>query len=476
MSATGTKKKNFQYSEQAMINALNECRNGMAVSKSAKQFNVPKTTLFYKLKGVYPEQRKMGPATVLTSEMEKDFVEWIQSIAKAGFPATKDQILESVQMLIIKNGIKTPFRDNKPGRHWYDAFLKRHPILSSRVAQTLVKSRAILTEKCIREWFTEIQTYLMKENYMSILNDPDRVFNMDESAFFLSPKTQKVLVTKGEKAVYSRSNNDDKECLTTLVAGSASGLIPPPMVMFKYVRVPASVADKMPNHWGIGTSENGWMTGQSFFEYISNVFYPWLVRNQIEFPIVLFVDGHKSHLTLPLSVFCSENGIILIALFPNATHVLQPMDVAIFKPLKDAWKNEVQKYKFVNNGRKIEKWDFAGILEKAMNIVMVKETLQNGFRTCGLCPFNPNAINYSKLLNSHPKIETSRDVTLHQEKLLAHLAFIESMIESDKLDKFKRSGPLWQGLEEDISLFHFWKTTSDFVHQNNEHEEFNSEN
>ena len=32
-----------------------------------------------------------------------------------------------------------------------------------------------------------------------------------------------------------------------------------------------------------------------------------------------------------------EKGIILMALLPNTTHLLQPLDVAIFRALKAAW-------------------------------------------------------------------------------------------------------------------------------------------
>lgn len=60
------------------------------------------------------------------------------------------------------------------------------------------------------------------------------------------------------------------------------------------------------------------MKGENFFEYITNVFYPWVVKTAIQFPVVLFVDGHSSHLTQPLSAFCAEHEIELVALHPNA--------------------------------------------------------------------------------------------------------------------------------------------------------------
>ncbi|KAK5638761.1 hypothetical protein RI129_013056 [Pyrocoelia pectoralis] len=48
---------------------------------------------------------------------------------------------------------------------------------------------------------------------MDIVSDPSRIFNCDETAVFLSPKEDKVLVKKGDKAVYNFINNDEKECL-----------------------------------------------------------------------------------------------------------------------------------------------------------------------------------------------------------------------------------------------------------------------
>lgn len=97
----------------------------------------------------------------------------------------------------------------------------------------------------------------------------------------------------------------------------------------------------MPKGWGIGISESGWMTGETFYEYVVNIFYKWLLEEKIRFPVVLFLDGHSSHLTLNLSKFCKEHEIILIALPPNSTHIMQPLDISFFHPLKSAWRSAV---------------------------------------------------------------------------------------------------------------------------------------
>jgi len=43
------------------------------------------------------------------------------------------------------------------------------------------------------------------------------------------------------------------------------------------------------------------MTCELFYEYIANIFHPILVSQVVIFPVVLFVDGHKSYLTYQLS-------------------------------------------------------------------------------------------------------------------------------------------------------------------------------
>jgi hypothetical protein len=72
------------------------------------------------------------------------------------------------------------------------------------------------------------------------------------------------------------------------------------------------------------------MTCEVFYEYIATVFHPFLVSQWVIFPVVLFIDGHKSHLTYQLSVLCNKLKIEIIALHPYATRILQPADVAVF--------------------------------------------------------------------------------------------------------------------------------------------------
>lgn len=97
------------------------------------------------------------------------------------------------------------------------------------------------------------------------------------------------------------------------------------------MRPPKSLLHNMPPNWCLGRSE---MKGDVFFEYIASDFNKWLIQNNIKRPILLLVDDHESHMTMQFSEFCDKNEIILYALPANTTHIFQPADVNVFKPVK----------------------------------------------------------------------------------------------------------------------------------------------
>ncbi|CAH2087980.1 unnamed protein product [Euphydryas editha] len=272
-----------------------------------------------------------------------------------------------------------------------------------------------------------------------------------------------VLATKGDKTVYNIVGNDEKECLTTLICGNAAGQMLPPMVLFPYKRIPRNIVTSMPKGWGIGCSDSGWMTAETFYGYISNVFYPWLLKNEITFPIILYLDGHASHLSYPLTKFCREMKIELVALYPNATHILQPMDVAMFRPLKAAWSHEVREWRMEHNGESLKRENFAPILEKSLKTLNISEILKNGFNSTGLHPFCPDAINYKKYFASSEIDNTAEtESTSNSSQVNDHLRFIENNIEDTLLEEFRSQQQFahWNGAQDHASLFLFWQKKS----------------
>ena len=323
------KYKERQYSEESLKNALKAIEDGKSLREAASIFGVPKSTLHLKLKNNETTNSIKGAPTILTEQEENKIVEWILFCAERGFPVTKSHLLDCVQRFVISEKRDNPFRDNRPGKHWYNAFMKRHNNLTKRISQNLTSSRAAVTEADLKKWFSNVQQYLEKKELLNL--NPERIFNLDESAFMLVPKDNAVITRKGAKSVYYIVAGNEKACLTVLFTAAASGKMSPPMILFDLKTTPKkNVLNNIPQGWGVGHSERGWMTSETFSSYIANVFYNWLIDNEYTFPVILYVDGHSSHLTLPLMKFCKEHEIELIALYPNATHIIQPLDVALF--------------------------------------------------------------------------------------------------------------------------------------------------
>lgn len=172
----------------------------------------------------------------------------------------------------------------------------------------------------------------------------------------------------------------EKEQLTVMATFSADGKYLPPMIIFPYKRVPQAIAESVPENWGLGRSDSGWMTAEVFYEYISNHFLPYLKNQNIEKPVILFVDGHRSHLTKEVSKLCDENGVILISLYPNTTHIMQPAVVSVFRPLKAGWASEVRNWKFQNFPKEVTRYTFGTILKLVFDKYALEKTIKNGFR------------------------------------------------------------------------------------------------
>lgn len=130
------------------------------------------------------------------------------------------------------------------------------------------------------------------------------------------------------------------------------------------------------------------MTRETFYYYLKNVFHPWLVTAHIPLPVVVFVDGHASHVSFQTTEFCRQQPIVLICLFPNATHVLQPLDVSFFRALKVRWNKRLIEWRTLHSGDPIIKHEFAPLLKRAVDdMINLKKTLKNGFKKCGLVPW-----------------------------------------------------------------------------------------
>jgi hypothetical protein len=122
------------------------------------------------------------------------------------------------------------------------------------------------------------------------------------------------------------------------------------------------------------------MTCEVFYEYIANIFHLFLISQGVLFPVVLSVDGYKSHLTYQLSVLCNKLKTEIITLYPNATRILQPADVAVFHSVKMYWRKAVGDWHAKHLGEVLNKVTFAPLLREVIDFAAKPETTIKGFQ------------------------------------------------------------------------------------------------
>ncbi|XP_053686654.1 uncharacterized protein LOC128736197 [Sabethes cyaneus] len=422
---------------------------------------IPAGTLRDKLRGKYPKGSKPGQVSILTNEEESKIVKWLTTLARTGFPVTLKQLRINVGNFIRLSQKRSPFKNGIPGKKWVQLFLKRHPEVSLRKPSVLARIRATIKKDQIVEWFSKVCEYLKQEGLEQLLEEPQRIFNLDETACELVVRKRKCVALKNTKHFYSVFGNGDKESYTALFTASANGKMLPPLVLFPYkCRLPGEVIRTAPADWGIGKTDNGWMTGNAFYEFLKNIFQPWLEREKIALPVLLFVDGHRSHVTLLSTLFCKKNQIILICLYPNSTHLTQPLDVSFFGPMKKHWEDTLLEFRSKHGMRAIAKSEVCPLIKLTLdNFENMEEIIKSGFRRSGLYPWNPDAVNYGSMPTSESLPTTNNCVSELNNVEKPGFVDFEKRLTPYQLAEFskQKDSPGWSGSIEDTNLFLFWK-------------------
>ncbi len=392
-----------------------------------------------------PVVSKAGRRPILILEDEEAIAQWVRKMADAGFPVTNKELLDSIQHSLNRSKKITGFTNNRPTAQWIPKFKKRHN-LSLRIPETLDAAKALITPDYLEKWSDHVKNYLklvvvlmcnsvvdspllisqllphtfnlpqfvalpqhiiicgnfqvhfLKSSYVfrnrnlgEIFTDPTRWFNSDESFFLISPGKEKVLAPTGTKDVYLVHKSSSKSGVSVLATISASGWILPPFIIYPYKRSQRWMDQNQPPGIESFCTKKGWMTVDAFCFWLLNQFLPELKGNQVKFPVVLFIDGHRSHINIRISDICFENDIILICFPPNTTHILQPCDVALFKPLKEQWRSKVSEWTNKHPQNKVTIQNMARLLHEVWQNLPLKYG-KNGFRACGLFPWNPAAV------------------------------------------------------------------------------------
>ena len=100
------------------------------------------------------------------------------------------------------------------------------------------------------------------------------------------------------------------------------------------------------------------------------------------------MDGHSSHITANVIAFCMEHAIDLLILPPHTSHVLQPLDVSMFSPLKRALAAETDIASRLDPGR-VSRVEWTSMYVRAREQAFRSSNMLNGWKATGLVPLSP---------------------------------------------------------------------------------------
>ena len=112
--------------------------------------------------------------------------------------------------------------------------------------------------------------------------------------------------------------------------------------------------------------------------------------------VVLFVDGHSTHITDEVHEICKSNNIIYYILPSHSSHIIQPLDLCYYKNLKSRWREQIRAFKLKHKEMNIKKSQFILVFRDAWEAAYSSRLMKSSFRASGLYPYNPQAIDYKK--------------------------------------------------------------------------------
>jgi DDE superfamily endonuclease/helix-turn-helix, Psq domain/Tc5 transposase DNA-binding domain len=363
----------------------------MTARKAEKIYNVSHTTILRRIKGESKAKRRSHThQQLLTPVEERTLVKWVVQYYKWGLPLNLKYLRQYATEILLRKCLQ-PYSNFVPliGENWHHKFLNRNPEIKQILARGLDRTRASAALKS--ETFTEyFELYRSLQQKYAIA--PQDIYNMDEKGFCMGAiQRSHVFIPVSEKEAFLRQDGN-REWISVIESISGSGETLPSFIIFKAVYQQSSWFQQLDTQSAkIATSSKGWTDNHLGLLWLQQHFEVETAKRQLGEYRLLILDGHESHCTLEFIEFCVEKKIILLVLPPHTTHLLQPLDVAIFQPLAKYYSVEVE-----NHSREkhywLEKEDFIEYYQNARKKALRESNILSAWRATGILPFNPQMV------------------------------------------------------------------------------------
>jgi hypothetical protein len=202
--------------------------------------------------------------------------------------------------------------------------------------------------------------------------------------------TASMVVTSAKKRGRTKKlQQGNREWISVIQAICANGWAIPPIIVFagKYHLSNWYQDSIIPREWAIATNPNKWTTNEISVEFIRYFEKHTRGRKQGTYRL-LMLNGHESHHSADFKAVCKKHNIITLCMPPHSSHLLQPLNIALFGPLKRAYGKQIENIMRTSLTR-VSKENFIPAFKNAFFQVFGQKNIRSGFRKAGLVPYDP---------------------------------------------------------------------------------------
>jgi hypothetical protein len=355
----------------------------LSIRRAATVYNVPYATLRDRRDGIPARQDIMPKSQKLTELEEQTLIQHILDLDSRSFPPRLSGVEDMANQLLRKRDA------TKVGVNWASNFVKRRPELTTRFTRKYDYQRAQCEDPdVIHIWFE-----LVKKIKLQYGITDDDMYNFDETGFMMGIISTAMVVTTSERRGRAKmAQPGNREWSTVIQAINSQGWAIPPFIILAAQNHLASwyTETGLPTDWVISTTDNGWTTNERGLEWIQHFNKCTISRTKSSHRL-LILDGHESHHSTEFELYCKEHKIVTLCMPPHSSHLLQPLDVGCFGPLKKAYGRQIENLirAHITHVTKVE---FLSALKKAFFASMTGDNIRGGFRGSGLVPLNPESV------------------------------------------------------------------------------------
>jgi hypothetical protein len=354
------------------------------VKRYAALHNLPYQRLRHALQGKHDRTSRTQAHWLLSDHQDLALERYCDAVNEIGFGITKN-LVETQANTLLEESFFGSEEAPRVGKHWASRWLARNTRYKRTKAAPMEVARKLAEQPDgILHWFSKL-----KDIMDSYSVQPDDLWNMDETGCRIGVNRNQYVYTYRNRTISMPSSNN-RELITLVESVSATGASIGPMVIIKAATLLENWAIDLPKHYLINLTESGYSTDTTTLEWLKN--FHWMtIKHTKGVWRLLLLDGHGSHYTKEFATFAAEVKILLFAFPPHLTHILQPLDVGCFQPLK-WYHGRSLDYASRSGATEINKADFLSTIDEIRRLTFTSNTIKSGWRRTGLHPWDPEKV------------------------------------------------------------------------------------